>query len=364
MALFRLTADAVERLEETSFASERLSERADLHRLFKQGVARLSDRLMVVAEEFGDWRDSDRRIDLLCIDRTAKLLVVECKRSTGGGHMELQALRYAAMISSMSFSRLVDAYSRYADKRRGLAEEEILEFLGWSDPSGNEFPNGVGVILMANGFSAEIASTIHWLGDYDIDIQCLKATPYRFGNEIIVDLQPLNAPFGGARPARRIGTRPRRSGEPPAARRMLRLRFWQQLLALPAMSGAAHAACAPTFQGWLQIAAGAPGLFLNHVIEEEQARVELYVDLGRGREPETQVLYECLKADREPIERRFGEALVWDDWPDRRACRVGLPLPGGMRAPESEWPALQHRMIEAMSQLERALQPTIEAIGR
>jgi hypothetical protein len=363
MALFRLTADAVERLEETSFVSERLSERADMHRLFKQGVAEASDSLMVIAEEFADWRDSDRRIDFLCIDRSAKLIVVELKRSNGGGHMELQALRYAAMVSGMSFGRLVDAYSRYSSKRRTAAEETILDFLGWPDASANEFPNGVGVILMSNGFSAEVASTIHWLGDYDIDIQCLKATPYRLGEEIIVDLQPLRPATAAGIAGRRIGGRPRRLNGQPSTRRMIRLRFWQRMLALPEMATSAHAVCAATIQSWLQAPAGAPGLLFNHVIEEEEVRVELYLDLGRGCEGETQALYERLKADRPAIERRFGEALVWDDWPDRRARRIGLPLPGGIKAPESEWPAVQRRMIEAMNRLQQALGPSIEALG-
>ena len=48
---------------------------------------------MVLAEEFGDWQDSRRRIDLLCLDRDAGLVVVELKRTEDGGHMELQAIR-------------------------------------------------------------------------------------------------------------------------------------------------------------------------------------------------------------------------------------------------------------------------------
>ncbi len=48
--------------------------------------------LLVVSEEFGEWDDSRRRIDLLAIDRDANLVVIELKRTEDGGHMELQAI--------------------------------------------------------------------------------------------------------------------------------------------------------------------------------------------------------------------------------------------------------------------------------
>ncbi|WP_229262130.1 hypothetical protein [Duganella guangzhouensis] len=61
---------------------------------------------MVLAEEFGDWVGANRRIDLLCLDDQANLVIVELKRDNSA-HMELQALRYAAMVSTMRFDQAV-----------------------------------------------------------------------------------------------------------------------------------------------------------------------------------------------------------------------------------------------------------------
>mgnify|MGYP001409384997 CR=1 FL=1 len=55
--------------------------------MLREQISVLDDRLMVIAEEFGDWLDSSRRIDLLCIDSEANLVVVELKRTDDGGHM-------------------------------------------------------------------------------------------------------------------------------------------------------------------------------------------------------------------------------------------------------------------------------------
>ena len=108
-----------------------------MQRLLRSQIQALDADLMVISEEFDQWVESSRRIDLLCIDRDADLVVVELKRSTDGGYMELQAIRYAAMISKMKFSDAVEAYKRYVT-RLGRddadAEQRILSFLGWSEP--------------------------------------------------------------------------------------------------------------------------------------------------------------------------------------------------------------------------------------
>ena len=61
----------------------------------------------MIAEEFGQWEDSRRRIDLLGLDKGANLVVIELKRTEDGGHMELQAIRYAAMVSTLTFDKLI-----------------------------------------------------------------------------------------------------------------------------------------------------------------------------------------------------------------------------------------------------------------
>ncbi|MGB7416740.1 MAG: hypothetical protein WA902_21240, partial [Thermosynechococcaceae cyanobacterium] len=47
-------------------------------------------------------------------------------------------LRYAAMVSTLTFKRAVEIHQQYLDKRciDKSAEEEILNFLGWSDSFG------------------------------------------------------------------------------------------------------------------------------------------------------------------------------------------------------------------------------------
>src|SRR5689334_4066192 len=92
MSLFRLTSQAIEKLSATSFANRGVRERDDLQRLLKANIDVVAEDVLIIAEEFSDWEDCKRRIDLLGLDRDANLVVFELKRHEDGGHMDLQAI--------------------------------------------------------------------------------------------------------------------------------------------------------------------------------------------------------------------------------------------------------------------------------
>jgi RecB family endonuclease NucS len=102
-----------------------------LQRLLRDKADVIEKGLFVIAEEFGDWDESWRRIDLLGLDKDRRLVVIELKRDERGGAMELQAIRYAAMVSNMTFDQIVDAHSKYlAGRHIGEdAKKRILEHL-------------------------------------------------------------------------------------------------------------------------------------------------------------------------------------------------------------------------------------------
>ena len=59
------------------------------------------------------------------IDRNANLVVIELKRTEDGGHMELQAIRYAAMISTLTFGQVVETYGRYLRQRQDERDPQV-----------------------------------------------------------------------------------------------------------------------------------------------------------------------------------------------------------------------------------------------
>jgi hypothetical protein len=194
MAIYELTPNAILKVEETSLVSLGIKERQDLQRILRTQIGIILPGIYVLAEEFGDWEDARRSIDLLCIDTRANLVVVELKRTEDGGHMELQAIRYAAMVSKMRFSEAVTAHEAFLKKvGRGSenAESEILKFLGWDQAQPGEFAQDVRIVLISNNFNKEITTAAMWLRDYELDIECIRLHSYKIGEKTFLDIQKI-----------------------------------------------------------------------------------------------------------------------------------------------------------------------------
>jgi hypothetical protein len=193
MPIYEMSSDEIRRVPTTTFAKEHILERQHLQRLLRSSIEMVARGAMVLAEEFGDWEDSSRRIDLLALDKEGNLVVVELKRDHDGGHMELQALRYAAMVSTMTFTDAVDAHQRYL---KGLGREDdaraaILQHLEWDEPHEDVFAQDVRIVLVSADFSSEITSTVLWLNERGLDIRCVRVEPYKLDNRILLDIQPI-----------------------------------------------------------------------------------------------------------------------------------------------------------------------------
>jgi hypothetical protein len=195
--LYDMTDGVLTKVLGTTFKAEQVLERKHLQAAVRDNIAVLGADLLVVAEEFGEFEDANRRIDLLCVDKAAGLVVVELKRTEDGGHMELQALRYAAMISTMTFDDLCSHYAEHL-RRTGAPshdpEDARLQLSEWFEDVDGEPILGqeVGIVLASANFSQEITTTVLWLNElYSTDIRCVRLSPYRHQDRLLLDVQQV-----------------------------------------------------------------------------------------------------------------------------------------------------------------------------
>ena len=193
MPIYSLNDNNLQKINSTTFNSEGILERQHLQSALKRQIDVVSPNSLVISEEFAEWTGSQRRIDLLAIDKEANLVVIELKRSETGEHMELQALRYAAMVSTLTFSRAVEIYQKYLNLigSEGSAENSLLEFLGWEEPQEDDFALDVRIVLVSSDFSKELTTSVMWLNERNIDIRCVRFTPYKYQNQMLIDVQQI-----------------------------------------------------------------------------------------------------------------------------------------------------------------------------
>lgn len=370
MALYELTSSTFTPIKRVSFVEQAIQERYDLQRVLRTHIQVIGDDLYVLAEEFSDWDDSKRRIDLLAIDRDANLVVIELKRSNDGGHMELQAIRYASMISTMTFERAVEVHARYLTKLQPHhttgedatithARDQILTFLKWDDPVSDVFGNDVRILLVSEDFSKELTSAVLWLREHNIDIRCIRLRPYKHDTHTFVDVQQL-IPLPEAQ---EYQIKLRQKDQETSVSRSTRadefLRYWTGLLAVAKEAKTRHADIKPGTYHWLGASSGHRGLSYNFSTTQEYDVVELYID--RGDQALNKRIFEALWHHKVAIESNYDPSIgviEWQRLDNRRGSRVRVVIPdGGYLTRPEQHPTQFRRLITAMQALEQAVGP-------
>ena len=360
MPIYELRPDEIHPASPTTFEAEGIKERADLQRLLKQRIDCLEEGLLVLAEEFSDWADSSRRIDLLCLDSEANLVVVELKRTEDGGHMELQALRYAAMVSTMRFEQAVDALARSRDRGapdRDAARADILGFLGWAAPDEDRFASVTRLILVAADFGKELTTTVLWLREqFSIDIRCIRLKAYRLEDgKRLLDIQQLIPLPEAADYQTKLGEKRLAERNDQAERHDQRLAFWAALLARAKPRTNLHANRQPARDTWISGGIGRTGFMLNYVARQTDSHVELWISKDKAA-------FQKLHADRDAIDQEFGHPLDWQELPEASGARIRFATQGGYRSPQQDWPAIQDAMIDAMIRMDQVFRRRVAAL--
>lgn len=105
MVIYKLNGDKIEELAQTTFSKEKINEARDLQRFIINSIEAIDKDLLVISSEFGDWEDSRRRIDILCIDKDANLVVIELKRTEKLAIIRLTPIEKAAINKQYAEAR-------------------------------------------------------------------------------------------------------------------------------------------------------------------------------------------------------------------------------------------------------------------
>jgi len=361
MPIYEITTERIIPFGETSFEAAGLRERDDLQRLLKAQIDVVCPDTLVIAEGFREWEESRREIDLLAVDKDANLVVIELKRTENAGHAELQAIRYAAMVSAMTFDKAAEVYAEYLRTNGGAGDATagLLEFLGWDEPDEDRFAQDVRIVLVAADFSKELTTSVMWLNQRDLDIRCVRMRPYRDGARVLVDVQqvmPLPEAQDYIVRIREKAVRERQDRAEQGGRQVLRQAFWQSLLERSSGRTELFANVSASEDSWITAGSGISGLHYLYMITQHASSIRFVIE---GSKATNKARFDWLYDRREKLEQAFGKSLIWQRCDDLKQSRFLVELEGGYRDDPEQWPAIQDRMIEAMIRLEKAVAPLI-----
>ena len=156
------------KVESTTFSALKLKERQDLQEWIIKKPEVIGEPLLLITSEFDRFHHSDKRLDLLLLDKLGRLVIAELKLDASGTLAEQQVIRYAAFCSTMSMEDVVANHSN----PKGLPEEEIrqemCEFLGVNDLP--ELTGEPRIILVAGSMeNQELTATVLWLRKFGVD---------------------------------------------------------------------------------------------------------------------------------------------------------------------------------------------------
>lgn len=352
------TTNSITALSSKGFGALGFSERAHLQEWIAKCPECLGEELLIIAKEFDGFDETKERLDLLALDKQGGLVVIENKLDDSGRDVVWQALKYASYCSSLSKSQIVTIFQTYLSKNGGGdAQEKIEVFLDKDDfenvilNSGNDQR----LVLVAANFRKEVTSTVLWLLQHGIRLQCIRATAFDNGGQLFLNMEKI-IPTPEAEDFM-IGVAEKEKEQQSterglAKREKLRLAFWEQALA--ALEGAGvtlYSNVSPSKDHWLNAGSGLNGVPYQMIFSQKEARVGLW--LSRSNKEENKWIFDRLDQQKTAIHTEFGAPLEWRRMDDNKASGIGYRKEFDGYDP-SHWPEMIAWLTSHVKRLEKA----------
>ncbi|PAB60991.1 DUF4268 domain-containing protein [Anaeromicrobium sediminis] len=366
MYLIKKDINRIERINEIAFSEFGFREREHLQEWIANEPSCLGEDLLIIQKEFDGFSDTRERLDLLALDKEGNLVVIENKLDDTGKDVTWQSLKYASYCSRLTNNDIKKIYQQYLDKQ-GIdvdAEEKIAEF--YNDDYENLILNkGISqrIILIARKFRKEVTSTVLWLMNYNLNLQCFKVTPYELNGQLLLNIEQI-LPMKDAEDyiiKMAEKTQIDISNEKKSKSiDIIQYEFWMKLLKAMNNKSNLFKNISPIKGNCLGATSGIySGVYFQFRIKKESAEVEIYIETENKEKNEK--IFDSLFGHKVEIEKRFGKNLIWQRKDSVRVRKIIYSEPKDSHNKE-EWETIIDFLVDAMIRLEEVSKPYLEKI--
>lgn len=364
--MYQINATTNELIELSAkrFAELGFKEREHLQEWLAKCPNALGEDLLIIQKEFDGFDDTRERLDLLALDKYGNLVLIENKLDDSGKDVVWQSLKYASYCSALKKADIERIFQAYLDRYEsgGKASELICDFLEIEDFSDVILNSGTEqrIKLVAANFRKEVTSTVLWLLQYNLQIECYKTTPFQHGTDYFLNIEqiiptPESTDF-------MIGITEKETEEKQVKRTRsaannIRSKFWKEALEGLQRAGVTlFQNVSPSPDNWISAGSGLSGVPYMMVFNKSELRVIMKIE--RASKEENKQVYDYLLASKDQIEKNFEAPLEWHRSDHLKNSRIQFchSFDGYNR---DNWPEMIRWLSKYIPRLEQAFSPHI-----
>jgi hypothetical protein len=343
------------------FSEIGFSERNDLQEWLANHPEALGEKLLIIQKEFNGFADTYERLDLLALDKNRNIVIIENKLDDSGKDVTWQAIKYASYCSTLSKEQIREIYQTYLNvhKPEADAQKEILDFLEEVDFSELVLNQKQRIVLVAANFRKEVTSTVMWLMNFKIQVQCFKATAYELDGQYFLTIDQI-IPIKDAqdyiismtnKAQEEISTE-----EEVKSRHRIRQKFWTEFLKTIKGKSSLFQNSNPTKDNWL-VAGGTGITYVSYQAIVSYAETSVVFHFGRNSTQENKILFDAFCKHKDEIEKEFGEKMEWERMNDNKSSKISFSKAGLTYFNQDDWPQIISFLLEHVNKLEKAVKP-------
>lgn len=368
MYIINKETNRIEKIEPTTFKQLGFKERDHLQEWIANHPTCLNEELLVIQKEFDGFNDTSERLDLLAIDKQGNLVIIENKLDNTGRDVTWQVLKYASYCSTLNGSQIISIYNQYLNKLgiQDDAQNLLEEFLETDDFRERlNIGNSQRIVMIAGEFRKEVTSSVLWLLNYGLRIQCFKATPYKLGEQLFLNLEQI-IPIKEAEDF--VISMAKKSREEAGVqeelkeRHVVRKKFWTSYITEINKVTNLYQNISPSISHWISAGSGISGVTFTSVVTGDYIRIELSIH-GKTQD-ENKAIFDALESQRDKIESSFGDSLEWERLSDKRMSRIKYQLSGVSVFNEEDWGKMFEFMSVHVPKFEAAFKKPIQLLSR
>ena len=357
-------------LNRKTFTELGFKERTHLQEWIASNPESLGEKLLIIQKEFSGFSDTNERLDLLALDKKGNLVIIENKLDDSGKDVTWQALKYASYCSTLTKEQIKTIFQKYLD---GIASgknatEVLSEFYDnseYDEININQIKTQR-IILVAANFRKEVTSTVLWLMNFNIQMQCIKATPYEFNGQHFLTLDQIIPTIDVQDFVISMTNKVQeeiKTEEEVKNRHRIRIEFWTKLLSEIRGNSSMFQNSNPVKQNW--IAAGRMGIAgLTYQLQITSNNASVQLNFARTLPEENKALFDLLFLKKQEIETKFGHSLIWERLDGYKSAKITYSINGVDYFNKEDWDKMIKFHIEYINKMEVAMKGYMDALRK